>query len=87
MITGWILYAFNGLITVLLSPFTVLNDVSLDPGLAHAIGNVQSLYSSLDPIFPVGVLLTILGIVVSVELAILTYKFTMWLIRKVPGIS
>lgn len=87
MITGWILYSLNGLLGVLLSPFSSLPNATIPGGLQTALVNVRGLYTSLDPIFPIATLLVVLSIVVSVELAILTYKFTMWLIRKIPGIS
>lgn len=87
MITSTILTILKELTDFLLSPFLSQPDVVLPSDLSNAITNVQGFYNTLDPIFPVGTLLIVIGVVLTVELALFAYKAIMWIIRKIPGIS
>lgn len=87
MITDIFLKSLKALLDFILSPFLLQSDVVLPEGFTQAIHNVQGIYSSVSPVFPLGTLLAIIALVVSVELAILAYKFTTWIIKKVPTIS
>lgn len=87
MITGFLLTILQTIVSAVLTPFQALPDVALDPNLINGIANVQGIMSTIEPIFPLETLLSILGIVVGIEIAIFTYKAIMWLIKKIPTIS
>jgi hypothetical protein len=87
MITDILLSTFAIIIGFVISPLTLLADVTIPVPLLQAVANVKDSYSSFNPLFPVDTLLGILGIIVAIELAIFTYKAIYWLIKKIPTIS
>jgi hypothetical protein len=87
MITSGILLIIYYFIQALEYPIKALPDVSLPSGIASAITSAGAYLSSFDLIFPVGTFLTIFGLMLTIEAAILVYKVVMWLIKKIPTIS
>lgn len=87
MITDILLASFAVIIQFIVSPLSLLPDATLDTRISTAFANVQGYISTMDPIFPIGTLLTVLGIIVLVEFAIFGYKALYWLIKKIPTIS
>jgi len=68
-----------------MSPLLLLDDVSLPPEILSAFQSIQGTYSVLNKMFPVDSLLVIFISVVTIEVGVGFYKFTMWLIRRIPG--
>lgn len=87
MITSILLASFATIAQFLISPITLLPDVTLSPDLSNAIANIQGILSTVDPLFPLATMFACLGILVAVELAIFAYKAIYWLIKKIPTIS
>jgi len=74
-------------IRLLMQPILFLDDASLPPELLDALTNVGQFVAMLNTIFPFGVILVCIGIVIALEFAIFIYKGIMWLIKKVPTIT
>jgi len=87
MITTIILFLIYGLLFVIISPIRLLPDVSLPVEITQNITTFRGYLTSIDAIFPITTLLIIFGLLLSVELAIFTYKVIMWLIKKIPTID
>jgi hypothetical protein len=89
MITTGILYVLLAFITVLLSPFRLMPDVSLPASITAAITSADASISSMYAIAPftTTALLVAIGLVIIVEEFILAWKIAMWLIKKLPGIN
>jgi hypothetical protein len=87
MITTAILEIIYLFIKALEYPIKSLPDVSLPSNIASAISSAGGYLASFDLIFPVSTFLTIFGLILTIEAAILVYKIVMWLIKKIPTIS
>lgn len=87
MITSGILLIIYYFIQAVEYPLKALPDVSLPAGITNAIANAGAYLSSFDLIFPVGTFLTIFGVMLTIEAAIVIYKIVMWIIKKIPTIS
>ncbi len=87
MITGVLLSGIFILLRVLISPFTLLSDVTADSSIVSAIASAKSVFAIIDPFFPVGTLLTVIGIFLAIETYVFTYKLIMWVIKKIPTIN
>lgn len=72
------------LLYALTSPFRLLPDVTLPVGFTSAITTANGYIKSLDQIVPIDTLLVLIALYVSIELAYFGYKFTMWVIKRLP---
>jgi hypothetical protein len=84
MVVDIIINAVYGLLTLIIWPITQLADVSLPSGVASAFTTARSYLQAIDILMPYATLLTIIGLVVAIELAILTYKLIYWIIKRIP---
>lgn len=87
MIVAFFLTIFKDLLDVILSPFYSLQDVTLSPDFVASITNVRGMFATLAPIFPMVALFGVIGIIITIEVAIFGYKGIMWVIKKIPTIS
>jgi len=88
MIFELILLLFYGFMYGLTSPLRLASDVSLPSFLTSTISNSSQSISSIDRFFPVHeTVFILLGVFVVYEMAYFGYKFIMWVLRKIPGIS
>lgn len=62
-------------------------DVSLSDSVSSSITTASTYISALNIILPVATLITILGLVLTIEGAILLIKIINWFIRKIPTIN
>lgn len=62
-------------------------DVSLNSALSSSLSQISPYYSAIDPIFPIGTLLSILVIELGFIGAYFLYKLIRWAYIKIPGIS
>jgi hypothetical protein len=74
-------------VAALLSPITLLPNVVLNSGFGASITTGMGYLMSFDFIFPVGTLISLLGISVSIEVAYFAYKIIMWIIKKIPTVN
>lgn len=87
MITTAILEILYLFISALEYPIKALPNVSLPANILSAISSASGYLSSFNLIFPIATFLTIFGVMLTIEAAILVYKIVMWLIKKIPTIS
>jgi len=84
MITTLFLNLIYAIIYVLTTPIRALPDVALDGGFGVAITTASGYLSSFDSFIPVTTILTLLALYISIEVAYLTYKLIMWLVKRFP---
>lgn len=84
MIFTTLINGIYGLLYLVTSPIRLLSDVTMPAGFTSAMSTASQYLSSLNVIIPVDVILTLLGIYIAIELAYLTYKLIMWLIKRFP---
>lgn len=87
MITTIILYILFTIIFALMTPFTFLPDASLPSAFTNSITSANSYISAFNDFLPVSTLLTIIGLVVAIEIAINTFILINWAIKKIPTIG
>lgn len=84
MITTLILMAIYYAITLLLLPITLLPDVSISTGVNSYLTSLVSYLAVLNTYFSVSDLFVVIGLIISLELIIASYKIIMWVIRRFP---
>lgn len=84
MITAAILWLIWGFVTVAISPFMLLPDVSLSSGFGAAISTAGQYLSPFNTIIPVDTMIYMVGIFIAYETGYGIYKITMWVIRRIP---
>jgi hypothetical protein len=87
MITSFIITLLYYAINLLLSPISLLGDVVLNTNFTTTLTTAGGYLSSLNNFLPVDTMITILGISLTFELAYITYKVIMWVIKKIPFIN
>lgn len=87
MIFDFILNLIFEVLNFVISPFSLLPDVSLPSEFLASIEVVKPYYASLDAIFPVGTLIAIIAVEVIVDGSILTYRLIRWGYQKLPFIN
>jgi hypothetical protein len=79
-----IIYAFIWAVT---SPLRLLDDVVLSGDIASSITAIKPYYMALDPIFPITVLIVIIGLEIAFELAYFAYIGIKWVYTKIPFLN
>lgn len=87
MITNILLAFLSALLSVALYPLTFLPDVTLPSSIASAISSAGAYIATIDAIFPVSTLLSVLASFLAVETAIFVYKLIRWTYQKIPGVN
>lgn len=87
MITDAFITVIYSIISVILSPLSLLPDVTANSSITAGINAASGYLASANVFFPVDTVLEILAFVVVFEIAYLAYKVIMWVLRKIPGIS
>ena len=87
MIADAILYIIYGIVYLLCQPILLLSNVTLPSGLTSALTTASGYIHALNVILPIDTILAILGVSLALELAYLTFKIIMWVIRKIPTIN
>lgn len=85
MITAGILYIFYGLVWVATAPVRALADVSLSSSFATAVTTGMGYVSRLNHFLPIGAILYVLGIILTFEAGLVTYKLVMWVVKRIRG--
>lgn len=85
MLIDFLIDMVFGLVSTLLSAFNI---PALPPELMTVVdavvGYVQMGIAILSNYCHIGYLLTLFGIVIAVDTAVLGYRFIMWILRKIP---
>jgi hypothetical protein len=84
-----LMYLIYGVVWLILLPVRALPDAVLPTQLTVAIATVGQYIALLNKMLgtTTTTLLFMIGFLMTIETAILSYKFIMWCIRKIPGIS
>jgi len=82
MIVGFLIKLFAAFVSFLIGLLPV---VAFPSGIATAITTVMGYVNALSWLFPVSTLITVLGIMITYEIGIFTFKFTRWLIHLIRG--
>jgi hypothetical protein len=65
----------------------IFPDVSLSDSVSSSVATASTYISGLNIILPVATLLSIVGLVLTIEGVILLIKIINWFIRKIPTIN
>jgi hypothetical protein len=87
MITDIFLTILYLTIKGLLTPITLLPNVSLTSSIGSAITTANGYLAALNGFVPVDVFVIILGLVLGVEVSIWALKVISWILKKIPTIS
>lgn len=87
MITTLLLYILLSILKFLILPFTLLADASLPDAFTNAMITASTYISAFNDFLPVATLLTILGLVLTIEVFINGFKLVNWAIKKIPTIN
>lgn len=85
MIISAILYLLFAFIWLLTFPLRMANDVSLSPELTNSLTDIINSISALNGWIPLLTIITVIGIIFSIEVGIATYKLIMWIIKLARG--
>jgi hypothetical protein len=84
MITSALINVIYYVLYGITSPIRLLPDVVLPSGFTSAMTTASGYYTSLNSILPLDTMITLLGIYITIEVAYLSYKLIMWLIKRFP---
>lgn len=87
MITAVILNIFIAFASTIIWALSLFGPATLPPEIAESMVGFAGYYSTLNGVFPVGTVLAIIAVQVSIELAILTYRLFKWGYQKIPTIN
>jgi hypothetical protein len=87
MIFYWIIRVFLYLLDLITVPLLLLPVASLSVNLTGTLTQAGNYLALFDIFLPIGMLLTLFGIVVTIEGGYFTYKVAKWIYNKIPGIN
>ncbi len=87
MIVYWILKIFVYLLSLITAPLLLLPTASLSVDLTGTLTQAGNYLALFDIFLPVGTLLTVFGIIVSIEGGYFSYKVVKWIYNKIPGVT
>jgi len=87
MITNAILALLYGVMLLLTLPIRVLPDVVVDAAIVTAIAEASVALGTLQTVFPVNTVITIILLFLATELSILVWHSANWLYRKIPFLN
>lgn len=87
MITDFLLLILYYLSYGLSLPLRLFSDVSLPADLTNALTTSRTYIENLNQVIPISNILTVLGLFITIEIGIFTYKTFAWVIKKLPGIN
>ncbi len=84
MIASFWLYIIYITVLGITFPIRLLSDVVLPSEVNATLATIGAYLGAIEPVFPVATLLTVMGLYITVEGFIFTYKGIMWIIRRIP---
>ena len=89
MIPYYIAYILLGIVGFSLQPILLLPDVALPAAIATALITAGTYLGVVDSVIPytLGALFTAFASMLTIELAIFSYKFIRWVYQKIPGVN
>jgi hypothetical protein len=89
MITYWLCVMIVSVIGAILSPLTVLPDVTLPASVNSGITGIAGFTGGIWSVFPLTLtaLVSAVGVIVVVENWVFVYKLIRWVYQKIPGVN
>ena len=87
MIVYWIIKIFLYLLSLITAPLLLLPVASLSVNLTGALTTAGNYLALFDIFLPIGTLLTVFGIVITIEGGYFAYKVARWIYNKIPGVT
>lgn len=84
MITTGILYIVFAFVWAITLPIRLFSDVSIASGFVSSIATAGQYLTSVQDYLPLDTILLVLGVRIAAEIAYMTYKGIMWLVRRIP---
>jgi len=82
MITGFLISTFAGFVGFLIG---LLPTIAFPTQIATSIALIMGYVNAMNWLFPVSTLITCLGIVITFEIGVFSFKFIRWLIHLIRG--
>ena len=87
MISDAILNLVHAIVHWVLRGILAQPDVNFGIGFVEAFAHLKILIAALNSLFPSATLFLCLSVIVVIEVAIMGFKATMFLLKKIPGIN
>lgn len=87
MIFYWLIRVLLYLLALVTVPLILLPVATLSVNLTATLTQAGNYIALFDIFLPIGMLLTLFGIVVTIEGGYFTYKVAKWIYSKIPGIN
>lgn len=87
MIFYWLIRVFLYLIDLITVPLVLLPVATLSVNLTGTLTQAGNYLALFDIFLPVGMLLTLFGIVITIEGGYFSYKVVKWIYNKIPGVT
>lgn len=85
MITEQILRILYQVLLTITYPLRVAPDVTLSGTFGSAVSTGMGYASLVNRFVPLGAVIAVIGVILTFEAAVITYKTIMWIVRRVPG--
>ncbi len=85
MIVDIFLFMLYLTVLVMASPILALPNVSISSSVITAITDAGGYLKAIDEVVPISTVLTIFGLVLSIEAGVFVYKLIMWVIHRIPA--
>jgi len=87
MITDFLITIIYNVVAVIVNIFAILPNVTLNGNIASSLTSIAPYYNAIETIFPIGTLISILGVELTFIGLYFTYKIIRWGYTKIPGIN
>lgn len=84
MITSALLYIIYSVFYLITSPLRLLSDATLPSNVTDSLTTAGNYLNIFNSILPIDTIFAIFYLVLGYEVAIFTYKFIMWVIKRFP---
>ena len=84
MVTSIIITFIYFVVAAALLPLRLLPDASLPSFLEGNVAQAGQYVAIIAQVIPIPTLLTVIAFFITIEIAIVSYKVIMWLIRRIP---
>lgn len=87
MITDFLISIVFNVVAFIVNIFAILPNVSLNSNITSNLSNIAPYYMGIEPVFPIGTLISILALELIFIGSYFTYKLIRWGYTKIPGIN
>jgi hypothetical protein len=87
MIIYLLLLPIYTVLETILAPFRSLGDVSMSSDFLNSMATIPIYLGNVNKFIPAYSIVAVVGLIVSIEAGIFSYKAVKWGYSKIPGIS